>query len=222
MLKHRLLSGWSMGCLAIIGLLFQGCTLFAPQPRTISSDTIGQEFELYEAVVPPMDQWWESFESEELNQLVERALEGNLTLAQSYARLQQANSTAVKSGAARFPELSASWGYTNTRQKVDLDSEMDGTTTTDRYSGGLSIASYELDLWGRVNSNRNAALKEWGASREDLRTAMISITAETVTRWLDMIVQKQTLSLLQEQLETNRQSLQLMDARYRLGQSGCI
>ena len=45
-------------------------------------------------------QWWKSFESPELNQLMDEALGANLNLAQYAARLQQKQALAQKAGAS--------------------------------------------------------------------------------------------------------------------------
>ncbi|HPQ39299.1 MAG TPA: efflux transporter outer membrane subunit [bacterium] len=203
-------------------VLVSGCAVFAPEPRSIDPRDVPQQFELYGAVAPAPERWWTEFGSGELNALMDRILTGNLTIAEAYARLVQVEAAAVKAGALRWPELSASGGYTRSRQRVDLDSEMDGTTDSDRYSAGLSVTAYEIDLWGRVRSTHEAARLDAMVSVEDLRTAYLSVTAEAVSRWIELLVEREILHLLENQREANRQSLSLMEARFKLGQSSAL
>jgi len=90
------------------------------------------------------------------------------------------------------------------------------TFTTESYRFGLA-SSYELDLWGRVRSQHQAARADLDASYEDVCTAMFSLAAEVTLNWLDILAYNQTLALLHEQLEANRTRLDLMELRYRKG-----
>ena len=53
------------------------------------------------------------------------------------------------------------------------------------------VSSYELDFWGRLRSEREAALLEdMTASREDLNTAATTLAAEVTQRWINIIAQR--------------------------------
>jgi outer membrane protein TolC len=119
--------------------------------------------------------WWTEFGDEQLDELMDTTLAGNLSIEQAAARLRQAQATAVKNGADRFPSLTGS-GKGQTTYAGSKDSD---TSTTDNFSLGLS-ASYELDLWGRVASTRKAALRSMDSSYYDLQTAAMTIAAKTV------------------------------------------
>src|SRR5210317_2304194 len=51
--------------------------------------------------------WWKEFGSIQLDQLMERAFRGSLTLEQAAARVQQFEAIARRSGAAVWPSLTA-------------------------------------------------------------------------------------------------------------------
>lgn len=195
-----------------------GCSLFSPEPRSLDTELYPDAFQLYTIGEELPEMWWKIIKNNEIDVLINKTLEGNLTIAESVARLRQARATAQKSGAARYPELTASAGFSHSRKRIDTGSEMDGTSSSDTYSIGPSV-SFEVDIWGRVAAVTRASQADLNASREDLRSAYLTVIAETVTRWLDLVTQKETLTLLKAQLKTNRQSLELMDVRYRLGQS---
>lgn len=217
---QKQIPGWLTAWIAA-GVL-SGCAVFAPAPRTLDTRDVPAEFVLYDAVSPSRTQWWLEFESEELNDLVAMVLSDNLSIAEAYARLRQVEARAVQAGALQWPEIGVNAGYSRTRQRVDLDSELDGTTDSDQYSAGLAITNYEIDLWGRVRSSREAARLDAAVSAEDLQAMYLSMTAETVSRWLELIVEREALRLLQEQGKANRQSLALMEARFKFGQSSAL
>ncbi|MBU0639648.1 MAG: efflux transporter outer membrane subunit [Planctomycetes bacterium] len=87
-------------------------------------------------------------------------------------------------------------------------------TDSRQFSLGLA-ASYELDLWGRIWAQRRAAQLGVQASREDLQTAAMTLVAEIVSRWLDILEQQAQQELLRKQLETSRTYLELVELRFR-------
>lgn len=159
---------------------------------------------------PLSDRWWQSFNDRQLNQLVNRALEENLSLRASYQRLLQARATASKQAAGLLPSLDANVGAE--RQ----DSE---TTRSDSFSAGLS-ASYEVDLWGRVQSLAEAEELRASASKADYQAAAVSVSGEIANTWFQLVEQRGQRQLARNQLETNRKLLTLIEARFVVGQSG--
>lgn len=173
-----------------------------------SYSTLGSE------TVP--SRWWQSFDSVDLNRLIDEALNDNLTLRQAWARLQQARSLTRKSDSSKKPDLTLSAGHENNRQRSN------GTTTdNEAYSLGLS-SSFELDLWGRVAAQVESQRKEELATGEDLQAAAISLAAEVTDSWLSLLTQIGQQQLLAVQLQTAQDYLELIDLRFRKSQSTAL
>ena len=81
------------------------------------------------------------------------------------------------------------------------------------YELGLT-ASYEIDLWGRVRSQRQAALLEVKATEADLHAAAVSLAAEVSLRWVQILSQRLQKQLLEEQLASNSTFLELIELRF--------
>ncbi|NCD33109.1 MAG: efflux transporter outer membrane subunit [Spartobacteria bacterium] len=173
-----------------------------------------------ESAPSPAEAWWTDFGSQELNAFVLQAFEGNVSLLQTEARLRQAAATARKAGAGLFPALSASTGAGITHQRLAPYSAtgLNETLDTENYSLGVS-ASYELDVWGRVRSSRNAASYQAIASAWDVQSASVSISASVVSTWLTIVEAKQQEALLKKQIKTNRTLVDLLEQRQRNGAS---
>jgi NodT family efflux transporter outer membrane factor (OMF) lipoprotein len=170
------------------------------------------------------DPWWQDFGNSDINTVVNNALAGNLSIAQAEARLRQAAARARKAGAALVPELSLAGGAGVSRQHSDSSptSESAATTDTESYSLGLSAASYEVDLWGRVRAARNAARETWQASAQDLATARITLSADITDAWLQLLELQNRRALIASQLETSRKLIDLLQVRRRLSQSSAL
>jgi len=165
-------------------------------------------------VSPLPDKWWLSFEDPILNTLMDHALAGNFTLKTAWDRLRQFQALAEMAGADLYPALDAEAGASGTRFREE------GQTGDGRsYTLGL-VASYELDLWGRIRSIRDAAIFDAAAGAEDLRTAALTLSAQVAVTWYQLVEQHGQSDMLDEQIKTNEQVLELVTMKFRTGQVG--
>jgi outer membrane protein, multidrug efflux system len=199
--------------LTIILLLVASCAPFKPQERQSPEGELPRSFSLYTAESEPEVRWWEEFNDVDLNVLVKEALSDNLTLKEIWSRLVQARALAVQAGAALYPDLTGTAGADYARQRTDTGSAK--TTSTEDYSLGV-VSSYELDLWGRIRAERESALLEVTAAREDLNTAAMTLAAEVANRWVNIISQRMQKRLLERQLRINLTLLELIELRFRM------
>ena len=171
--------------------------------------------------------WWEDFGSDELNQIVGRALKGNLGVKQAVARMEQAEALARKAGASLWPSLSGEARASRIRKKalsvtgglaaLSQDASSQRVITQERqYQGGL-IAGYEIDLWGRVRNTRLAALHTWHASQEDLSAIALILPGQVTEVWFNLLEQRAQERLQAEQLQINEKFLSLMELRFSQG-----
>jgi NodT family efflux transporter outer membrane factor (OMF) lipoprotein len=163
-----------------------------------------------EAAMP--EEWWTAFGDTQLDSLVEEALKGNFSLRVAWDRMDQARALAAKSGAPLLPSLSGTAGVSRSVRKAPHTDRLYSTN----YSLGL-VASYEVDLWGRVRSAYDASRLDVYASQGDLHAAAITLTAEVAGTWVLLIEQQRQLSLLDEQLATNRKYLEVITTKFRRG-----
>jgi NodT family efflux transporter outer membrane factor (OMF) lipoprotein len=159
---------------------------------------------------PVSNAWWTSFNDGALNQLIETALDDNLSLRAGFQRLRQARALADRQSAGLFPSLNATAGAE--RQESD-------TTETDIFRAGLN-ASYELDLWGRVQSLSEAEALRASASLADYQAAAVSLSGEIASTWFQLIEQRGQQALAESQLETNTNVLKVIESRFSMGQTG--
>jgi NodT family efflux transporter outer membrane factor (OMF) lipoprotein len=198
----------------LAALTLTGCSFFVPETRLPAHDAVPDSYSNQAAAGDTAQRWWETFQSDQLNALVEEALGGNFSLKESWARLRQVEALAIQSGAARWPGLSVEAGVSGGGQ---LDTQRNGDTIyTPLESYRLGVAStYEVDLWGRIRSKQRAAILSASASREDLNTAAISLAANVTTRWIGVMSQRMQKKLLQRQLEANITVVDLLELRFR-------
>jgi len=190
----------------LAGLLLAGCSSWEPEKRDLKPRDLPLRYQLFpERYDADPVRWWDTFNSPELSRLIEEGLKNNLNIVQARARIKQARAALEKFGGAAAPSISASAGVTH-RQYPELNS-------TDTYGLGLS-ASYEVDLWGRVDALVESGRLEYRASRADLETAAMSVAAGIAETWLNIIRVRRTIGILQEQVQNNRTTLALLEVRF--------
>ena len=207
--------------LLVLAQTISSCAPFAPAARLPQEIApVPASYSIKDTVTEPGQRWWETFGDDELNGFVEEALSGNQTLAVYWARLGKARALAVKAGADIFPTVSGEAGASYTRTHRTEDS-LALTPENENYSLGL-VASYEVDLWGRVRAETMSANLAAAASRQDLSGAAITVAAEVAERWVRIISQRQQKILLQRQLAANETYLDLVELRFRKSQASAL
>ena len=160
------------------------------------------------------DRWWTALGDSQLNRLVDQALMDNFSLRSAWDRLEQARAVAAKSASPLWPSADGSAGLSRTVRKSAGAPRLYST----EYSLGLTI-SYEVDLWGRVRSSHEAARLDVEATRQDLHSAAITLVAELAETWNKLIEQRGQLRLLDNQIKTNEDYLQIITLKFRRGQT---
>jgi multidrug efflux system outer membrane protein len=214
----RIEMGKHIAWIGLIGcaLMTSSCTAFRPEgvSDVAASDLPAAYGAEPEAGSPLQDRWWEAFQDTQLNNLVARALESNLSLKQAAARLEQARYLATIQGASQLPTVNVEASASTTRRDQ-------AGTTTESYQLGPAV-SYELDLWGRVRASRNAAALEAQATQSDRGTVAMTVSAQVVLTYLQLLSQTDSLALLEQQIADNRKVLELITIRYGNAQATAL
>ncbi|WP_321368489.1 efflux transporter outer membrane subunit [uncultured Desulfuromusa sp.] len=197
-------------------LLIGGCSPFRAQLQPAELVELPQSYTVAEIDSDTPDRWWQSFAADDLDRLVEEALNDNLSLRQAWARLVQAQSLSRQRKSNQQPDLNF-----DAAQSVNRTRSGGNTSDNENYSLSLS-SSFELDLWGRIAAEVNSQQKEEQATREDLHAAAISLAAEVTNSWLQLITQIQLQQLLAEQIATAQSYLDLVDLRFRKAQATAL
>ncbi len=160
---------------------------------------------------PAPERWWRSFGDERLNELVQDGLDANLDLLTAWQRLRAARATVDQQSASLYPNLNATANGEVTNS--------DSSDSQETLSLGLS-SEYEVDLWGRINSQVDAEQFRARATEADYRTAALTVTAEVTRAWYQLKAQRAQLDLAESQIRTNRDVVRLLETQFASGQAG--
>lgn len=202
-------------------LTVTGCSMFQPQVRPDAPISLPDSFLLYSTDDPGPDCWWTAFGSDDLDRLVAEALAGNFDVRTAWARLKQADAVARQAGASLKPTVDYSASAEKSWRQTSTDDAATSRTQSKTFSAGL-VAAYELDLWGRLDALRQSEILARDASAEDLQAAAVTVAAEVVTTWIDILSLQQQISILEDQIAMNQRMLKLQELRFVNGQASAL
>ncbi|MCF8067144.1 MAG: efflux transporter outer membrane subunit [Desulfobacterales bacterium] len=162
------------------------------------------------------DKWWLSFEDPILNELIDEALSENFTMKSIWDRLDQSRAMAEIDGADMYPMITT-YGDASRYQTKDYGGKNYGND----YNLGVG-ASYEIDLWSRIRSTREASELEVFASEEDIQAAAITLTAEVAGTWYRLTSLQFQSGVIGEQISTFEMYMELIQQRFQRGLSPAI
>ncbi len=198
---------------AAVWLILAGCT--SPD-RQVSMPVQLAQRGPRGGTIELQQQWWLAFEDEELDRVIRRSLAGNFSLAQAWNRLDAARAVARREGADLWPQVDVGAAGSRTRTR-----RQDNTTYTTSYLGQL-LVGYEVDLWGRIRSTRQAAILDARGREQDVQAAAITLSASVAATWVQLAESLGQEQLLAEQTQTNQQLLELFTQRFRQGRVQAI
>ncbi len=224
-------------------LLLGGCTVgpdFVPPKAETPAAWVTPSSRASAAPVTSLA-WWKNFDDPLLTSLTERAATSNLDVKAAVLRIAEARANRDIAAASAFPTLSANASYERERisEKTAFTSLLGsfggaGTSVGHAPGGGVSgappglvnpfnqyqvgfDASWEIDLWGRVRRSVEAADADTQASVEDGRNVLVSLFAELGRDYVDLRAAQLRRTVLEENLATQRDILQLARDRARAG-----
>jgi len=187
-----------------------------PQPLQISEWSKPQKTAASQAVDATLDErWWEVFQDPKLSALSRRALTDNLDLKLASSRLQQSRAARQVVTAEQYPDTAVGGSYNRERNSAKGLSDPSGKNGREAFNlwdAGFS-ASWELDFWGRVRRQTEAADATLEVAENDQRGVLISVLAETAQDYLQLRGVQNTRAVTEQNLEVARHSLKLSQLR---------
>ncbi|WP_018174395.1 MULTISPECIES: efflux transporter outer membrane subunit [unclassified Thioalkalivibrio] len=209
--------------LAATTILITGCAV-GPEYERPETDLPDEwpEHELFDtAEDADWQEWWTHFDDPELDDLVERALGENLDVRLQAERVMEAHARLGLADAERMPTVDAQAEAARERQP-EATSPLPGTAGTGNLFSVSGMLGYELDLWGRLASQREAAeamLLESAFSRDAVR---LNVATDVVTTYISLRAAEEQLVLTEETVRSRQRSLYIEEARYEEGSADAL
>ena len=175
--------------------VFQGCLLgpdyqtpdsqVPPNWNSMTLEGDASGLSVSGATLPDVS-WWRVFQNDELNHLIEQALERNHDVRQAGFRVLEARALAQGAGAGLYPNVSLDGTYTRVRRSETILVAPTGGSAPGFAPPGASFnlwnaaldLRWELDLWGRIRRSQEAFSAEAFASDMNRRGIVLSLISD--------------------------------------------
>ncbi len=196
--------------------LFSSCSFVPDKIEPIKERDIPESFKNGESTLFKKDnlipsEWWKSFNNPELDELIEKVIENNLDLKIAFANMEMLRSQFKTARGALLPSMNVGGNITGTERKFQ-----GADLTTESYSLRPGLL-FELDVWGKLRAQKNAALSAFKASEADRRAVYTGIIAQAVIDYGNVKFQMKEIDISQRKLEISKHDFNLAEKKYTVG-----
>jgi NodT family efflux transporter outer membrane factor (OMF) lipoprotein len=164
--------------------------------------------------------WWTVFDDTTLTSLIERARLSNLTLREAVWRVEEARALRGVVAGARVPQLGLD-GNAN-RSELSRNGPLGDVVPDElvepanQFDLGVGL-SWELDVWGRIRRQVEAADAEVAASVEDYRDVLVTLFADVASNYVNVRALQERLRFATANVEGQEDTLRLTQDRFDSG-----
>jgi multidrug efflux system outer membrane protein len=165
----------------------------------------------------PVEHYWTGFADPTLTSLIEDSVAHNTDLRAAEANLRAARAARRLAGFDQYPTINLAASYTH---NLDSQEQLPGVDMHDREFDAAQAGFdglWELDLFGRVRRNVEAARGDVGAAAATLADARVSVIAEVSRDYFILRGLQDQLALTQRNADNQFSSLKLTRNRLEAG-----
>jgi len=218
-------------CLPLGAALFlNGCSTLAPKysqpaapvpaawqtPAAAPADAAGPP-QKEVATIP----WQEFFVDAKLNKLIEQALKNNRDLKVAALNIERFRALYQIKSADQLPKFEAAAGA-NFQRIPETLSGTGKARDAQQYNVSAGLISYELDLFGRVQSLKDQALEQFFATEQAQKSVQLTLVSQVASSWLAYAADRERLQLAKDTLANQQEAYRLIKSRFDAGVSNSL
>ncbi len=203
-------------------LLLSGCAVgpdFKRPPAKVSQNWLEKSDPRIKNEAAEYRHWWRVFNDPALDKLIDRAYRENLSLRIAGVRVLQARAQLGIAIGEFFPQTQQAFGYLQYNRISERSPQAAVSKKNLNYRQteiGLQ-ASWELDFWGKFRRGVESADASLMASVADYDNALVILTSDVANNYITIRTLERRLDIAHQNVETQRESLTLVEARFRYG-----
>lgn len=157
--------------------------------------------------------WWHAFGDPELDALVEEGLAANHDLHIATSRVDEFAALVVASRAQGLPQLGYAGSASRHRVSQSTTALPPGASPIGEDYSAILSASWELDLWGRIRRENQAAQANLFASEEARLGVALTLVSAIVTSYITLLDLDRQLQIAQDTLEGRKRNVAIFQMR---------
>jgi NodT family efflux transporter outer membrane factor (OMF) lipoprotein len=186
----------------------------APDSKGVVRDTLGNGSDT--TSIADMS-WKEYFSDPKLQQLIAEGLNNNLNLKVAMVRIRQAEASLMMAGAANQPTVAAGWQLSHTRTSSGSNGTDVLAYSTSMNQLGFS-ASWEIDLWGKLNNQAKAKYAALLNSNENKNLVQTTLIANIAKAYYTLLAYDEQLAITRKNIVSLQKSAETMQSLMTAGQ----
>ncbi len=215
--------------ISFLGVIFSGCTGLNTH-LAISENDMPESFKNTENTTNIADiQWRDYFVDPLLHTLIDTAIRNNIDLQIALQRIEISRSSVRAATGALMPTMGLGVG-TAIRRFGRYTMDGAGNSTTDITSGqtvptnlpdfflGLQ-SSWEVDIWGKLQNQRSAAISKFLASIEGTSFVVSNLVADVAIYYNELRALDNELDIIRQTLHTQYESLEVIVVQKEVGRA---
>ena len=218
---------------ACLALFSTACTtlepkLAQPDPAIPASWPAGDAALRQSEASLPAVTYRDIFRDGRLQTLIGEALVNNRDLMAAAANIQAALEQYHIQRAQQFPQVDAQGGVTVSGDRGGSNSSSGGSNSGNgngssggglsaNYTAGISVPSFEIDLFGRLRSLTHAQFEQYLATEAGARSTRLTLVADVADAWLNYATDSSLLLIAQETLKSAQESVRITRVRLEGG-----
>ena len=200
---------------AILAIVATGCTTMEPkyvrpEPSIPASWPVGDPYLTASETGLPALTYKQVFTDPRLQTLIAEAIANNRNLRTAAANIAAAREQYRIQRANQFPQVNASGGTT-------ISGDRGGSGVSASYNAGVSVPSFEIDLFGRLRSLTDVQLNRYFGTEAGARATRLTLVADVAKSWLDYAADSSLLRISTETAASAQKSVQLTRIRLQGG-----
>ena len=164
--------------------------------------------------------WWKSFGDDDLNSLIDTAVQSNLTLRVAQARVREARAQKAVISGSLWPSVGSGAGYSRNRYGKNGFPPLSGVPLDFNLYNADFDAAWELDIFGGTRRAVEAANARVGAAEFNERDVLVSLLAEVARNYIAARGYQQRLEIAHENIKAEQDVLDLISNRFDTGLGG--
>ena len=207
--------GWLLCSLSLVGGCVQGPDYVKPTVAVPSA----YRFAPPPAATEPTAEtpWWSGFRDPYLDALVQEALANNRNLVIATARVNEFEAILAGTRSQAYPQIGYDLSGNRSRASEEkIPAFVDPLSTT--FSTLLS-ASWEIDLWGRIRRETEAARANLLATEEARRGVTLTLIASVIASYVSLLDLDAQLRVSDATLAGRKKSVDIFQKRFDGGWS---
>jgi len=161
-------------------------------------------------------EWWHLFQSDEIDAVVERALQGNRSLVAANATLAQANEVANAQAGSLYPQLDMTAGLGRQKYGAQFFGTFQKLPPFTYYALGPTV-SYALDYTGGTARSVEEQFAQAEYQKQRLNAAYLMVSGNAVMQCLRIALLQGEIATVEAILNEDRQNQKLVQVAFEAG-----